>query len=257
MELLKTLNNINTMIEATLVIELTDEDFADGREEIEHIYFHEACHAAISHCVPWIHTLDEEEHTAVDEIMARFLELEIGQSFGMPVHTSQEHVDELRLYPVHITLGGFDHLLGVWQEYFWPNKDLAGMATYVLTYIRHRRVIYHILPRGDWREAEEAGVYAPESLETEGFIHCSKVDQVLSTANRYFRDQEDLFLLCIASEKVRAEIRYEDLTGSGVLYPHIYGPLTLEAVVNVSRLDKDWRGKFVLPAGLSALDGSD
>jgi hypothetical protein len=96
MELLKTLNNINTMIEATLVIELTDEDFADGREEIEHIYFHEACHAAISHCVPWIHTLDEEEHTAVDEIMARFLELEIGQSFGMPVHTSQEHVDELR-----------------------------------------------------------------------------------------------------------------------------------------------------------------
>jgi uncharacterized protein (DUF952 family) len=256
MELLDNLSNINKVIEATLMINLTEDDFSDGREEIEHIYFHEACHAAITHCIPWIHTLDEEEHTAVDEIMARFLEVEIGQSFGMPVHTPEAHVQELRLYPVNITMAGFEHLMGVWEAYFWPNKDLAGMATYVLTYLRHRRVIYHILPREDWLAAEKAGIYEPESLVGEGFIHCSKIDQVLSSANKYFKDQDDLYLLCIASDRVRAEIRYEDLINAGTLFPHIYGPLGLDAVVNVSRLEKNWRGKFVLPAGLSALNGA-
>ncbi len=256
MPLIDNLKNTMQVIEATLMIELSDEDFSEDKWEIERLFFQAACHAAITHCVPWIHTLDAEEHTAVDEILARFLELEIGGSFGMPVHAHSVYADELRLYPVDINLAGFEHLLGVWQEYFWPNKDLAGIATYVLTYLRHRRVIYHILPREDWLAAEENGIYEPESLETEGFIHCSKVDQVLGSANRYYQGQDDLLLLCIASEKVRAEIRYEDLTNSGKLFPHIYGALSVDAVVNVSRLEKDRRGRFILPAGITALSDS-
>lgn len=120
---------------------------------------------------------------------------------------------------------------------------------------RHRRVIYHILPWEDWQTAQHEGFYAPVSLETAGFIHCSKVDQVTRVANSYFEGQDDLLLLCIASDKVDAEIRYEDLLGEGKLFPHIYGPLNLDAVVNVSELEKDERGKFGLPKGISNLDG--
>ncbi len=253
MKLLTELKQINQTIENDLMIQLTDADFADGYEEIKHIYFHEACHAAISHSIPWIHTLDEEEHTAVDEIMALLLEMEFGEALDASSHSTEEHIEELKLYDIDISPDGFKHLLDVWQAYFWPNKDLAGMAAYVLTYIRHRRVIYHILPKKDWLAAEKSGTYTPPSLNNEGFIHCSKIDQVVRSANQFFVDQDDLYLLCIASEKVRADIRYEDSTGEGILFPHIYGPLNLSAIVDVSPLEKNWRGKFVLPKGVSGL----
>lgn len=246
MKVLDELNRINRMVESELVLELSDEDFADGRAEIEHIYLHEACHAAVAHCVPWIRTLDAAEHTAVDELMARFLELAFGAMLGLPVHSNAEFLEELQLYPVEITPEGLDHLLGVWESYFWPNKDLAGMAAYILTFHRHQQVIYHILPAADWAAAQRAGVYSPASLAAEGFIHCSKVDQVVRSAQLYFAGQQELQRLCIASEKVRAEIRYEDLLGAGQQFPHIYGPLNLDAVVEVSTLAQNHAGEFVL-----------
>jgi uncharacterized protein (DUF952 family) len=122
-------------------------------------------------------------------------------------------------------------------------------------YQRHRRVIYHILPREDWQTAQREGIYAPVSLGTGGFIHCSKVDQVTHVANSYFEGRDDLLLLGISSDKVNVEIRYEDLLGEGMLFPHIYGPLNLDAVVNVSKLKKDERGKFGLPKSISNQDG--
>ena len=85
----------------------------------------------------------------------------------------------------------------------------------------NHQVFYHILPRSDWAAAQAAGKYTPDSLDEEGFIHCSKVHQVLRSANAYFKGQTDLLLLCIASEKIKAEVRYEDSTGSGELFPHI------------------------------------
>lgn len=114
---------------------------------------------------------------------------------------------------------------------------------------RGEAVIYHILSQVEWAKAQTAGVYEPESLHTEGFIHCSTIDQVTRSANTFFNGQTDLSILWIASEKVQAEIRYEDLAGEGMRFPHIYGPLNLDALVNVSSFEKDNNGKFVFPAG--------
>lgn len=105
------------------------------------------------------------------------------------------------------------------------------------------QVIYHILPAEDWEKAQDAGIYSPENMESEGFIHCSRIDQVERTFRVHFSGQEGLLLLCIAVEEVGAEIRDEDLYGAGQTFPHIYGPLNLDAVVGVSSLTQNQDGE--------------
>ena len=90
----------------------------------------------------------------------------------------------------------------------------------------------HITSSKAWREAQRRGVYTANSLETEGFIHFSKPDQVIAVANSSYHGQKDLVLLCVLPEKLMAELRYEAL-GTNEAYPHLYGPLNLGAVVNV------------------------
>lgn len=90
--------------------------------------------------------------------------------------------------------------------------------------------LYHLAPEVAWNGAREAGRYEGDTLKTEGFIHCSLAHQVVEVANRLFRGREDLVLLTIEEEAVGPEVRYENLEGGAEQYPHIYGPLNLEAV---------------------------
>ncbi len=254
MTLFEDLAAIKTKLERTLEIVLNDEDFVGGREEVIHIFLHEACHAAISHAAPWIHDLAGEEHTAVDELMARFLEKEIGKSLGLFVHSTDEYIQELQRYPVDVTKDNYAYLNIIWESYFWPRKDLPGMATFVLAFLRFGEVIYHLLPKVDWETAQTAGVYKPANFVEDGFIHCSKVDQVVRVANAYYGDAKHLLMLTIPVEKVQAGLRWEDLLGEGELFPHIYEPLDLKAVAAVSKLEKNEKAQFSLPTGLSAVD---
>jgi uncharacterized protein (DUF952 family) len=254
MTLMDDLEAVKSELERLLEMEMKDEDFANGRAEILHIYLHEACHAAVSHAVPWIHGLEEGEHTAVDELMVRFLEKEIGESLGLFVHNTGEFMDELIRYPVDISREGYEYLQIFWEDYFWPRRDLEGMATFLLTFLRYGDVVYNLLPKADWERAQDAGVYRPADFTKDGFIHCSKVDQVVKVANAYYSGESDLYLLTIAVDRVGAEIRYEDLLGEGEKFPHIYGPLELKAVIAVSALEEDEQGQFILPTGLSAVD---
>ncbi|MCJ7625446.1 MAG: DUF952 domain-containing protein [Anaerolineaceae bacterium] len=107
--------------------------------------------------------------------------------------------------------------------------------------------IYHITQKNIWNNTQKDGAYYPESLDTEGFIHCSQRDQIIGSASRYFSGQSGLVLLCIESSLVRAEIRFENLMGGEQLYPHIYGPLNLDAVLKVSDFEADSQGIFHLP----------
>jgi len=99
--------------------------------------------------------------------------------------------------------------------------------------------IYHILPRSDWAKAQASGIYEPESLTTEGFIHCSLSDQVIRVANAYYAGQKDLLLLRIDMGKLVHEVRYEDLLDEGECFPHIYGELNLSAVTAICPLGSD------------------
>ena len=103
-------------------------------------------------------------------------------------------------------------------------------------------LLLHICPASDWREAQAAGEYRPASLDTEGFIHCSTPAQVVSTANRFYHGRRALVLLVIDIGRIGPEVRYEAADGS--LFPHVYGPLNLEAVVEVHDFEPDETGAF-------------
>src|SRR6185436_1125809 len=105
--------------------------------------------------------------------------------------------------------------------------------------------IYHITNAEAWRTAREAGVYRAESLDTEGFIHCSTEQQVGATATRYFPGATGLVVLCVDVSLLHGEVRYEDTSGHDQLFPHIYGPLDLVAVRSVVELPPAADGTFV------------
>ena len=119
--------------------------------------------------------------------------------------------------------------------------------------------IYHITTHAAWREAREAGVYVAPSLTAEGFIHCSTLHQVATTASRYFPGAGDLVVLCVDVSLLRSEVRYEDTSGHGQLFPHIYGPLDLVAVRSAIELAPQADGTFAFDAGSvdGAAEGSD
>lgn len=109
-------------------------------------------------------------------------------------------------------------------------------------------MIIHIVKKEEWAHAIKQGQYTPKSLKSDGFIHCSTINQVIDVANALYRDDHHLILVCIDSEKVSSEIIYEDLYQSGQLYPHIYGPLNLDAVLKDIDFMQDDQGNFILPS---------
>lgn len=108
-------------------------------------------------------------------------------------------------------------------------------------------IIFHITRRQDWEQALIKGVYRALSLATEGFIHCSTDEQVVGVANRFYRGQTDLVLLSIDVQRIQSPIKYEapaEAPDSSERFPHIYGPLHTDAVVNITPLLPDEQGQF-------------
>ena len=97
--------------------------------------------------------------------------------------------------------------------------------------------IYKICPATLWRKALAAGVFdgSPRDVE-DGFIHCSTSEQLAETARKYFTCYEELLLLTIDPSPLGDAVKFEP-SRDGALFPHIYGPLPLNAVVNVTPFD--------------------
>jgi len=110
--------------------------------------------------------------------------------------------------------------------------------------------ILHITDRSQWQFAEESGEYVADSLLEHGFIHCSKMEQVITVANSLLKGQRNLVLLDIDTERINARIVYENLEGGADLFPHIYGPINVDAVVKVYEFHPDSDGTFDLPIPL-------
>lgn len=109
--------------------------------------------------------------------------------------------------------------------------------------------IYHITAEGEWRKAQAAGSYAADSLAAQGFIHLSTREQVVWVGNRFYRGQAGLVLLCVDTGRLRAELRYEE-SEPGQRFPHLYGPLNLDAIAAVHPFPPAADGSFSLPPGL-------
>ncbi len=108
--------------------------------------------------------------------------------------------------------------------------------------------IYHITQRLEWENAKLVGNYRADSLNSEGFIHCSTIKQLTKTANKFFKNKTNLVLLSIDINKVKTEIKYEPADND--LFPHIYGELNIDAVYQVIDLEPDTEGLFNLPKNI-------
>jgi uncharacterized protein (DUF952 family) len=108
-------------------------------------------------------------------------------------------------------------------------------------------LIYHITSQKEWQQAQDTGVYTAPSLSSEGFIHCSTRAQVAGVGERYYRGVSGLVLLCIETARLKMELRYEDSHQNGEFFPHIYGPLALEAVVRAADFPPRADGLFDWP----------
>jgi uncharacterized protein (DUF952 family) len=110
--------------------------------------------------------------------------------------------------------------------------------------------ILHLAYPDQWEAARQAGSYRwstrGKSLDDgAAFIHASRPEQVGMVANFVYDDvQEPLLLLVIDTERLVSALCDEDLDGIGISFPHIYGPLNLDAVVDVRRYERGADGRW-------------
>jgi len=86
-----------------------------------------------------------------------------------------------------------------------------------------------------WAEAQKAGKYTQSTIDSKlddvGFIHATSPDQTAAMLNRHFANRDDILLLLVDVDNVKPEVKFEaPLSGRAGLFPHIYGPLNLDAV---------------------------
>lgn len=95
-------------------------------------------------------------------------------------------------------------------------------------------IIYHVTTAPEWEQAKQQGFYESPSLKAEGFIHCSEENQVAGVLERYFAGKTNLVKLTINTDKLTSRYVQEWSSGSQDTFPHVYGPINLESVEDVS-----------------------
>ena len=119
-------------------------------------------------------------------------------------------------------------------------------------------MILHLLSREAWAEAQASGQLVALSVATEGFAHCSTEHQMVDVANKYYRGTHNMVLLNIDSMKLTSQLKFEPpahIDGSPSLpheplFPHIFGPINLDAVSEVIDFPCDEHGAFTSPPQL-------
>lgn len=94
-------------------------------------------------------------------------------------------------------------------------------------------IIYHVTTVAEWKTAQQKGSYESASLAAEGFIHCSQEQQITGVLERYFKGKTDLVKLVIDTDKLTSRYVFDWSPSAADTFPHIYGPINLEAVIDV------------------------
>ena len=110
--------------------------------------------------------------------------------------------------------------------------------------------IYKVVKSDLWTSAEQVGQFTGAEIDlTDGFIHFSTADQLATTLRLHFAGQEDLVLVAVDAQFLVGQIVYEPSRG-GDLFPHLYAPLPMDAVLSVRSLTLNGNGQHTLPKDL-------
>lgn len=93
-------------------------------------------------------------------------------------------------------------------------------------------LIYHIVLPEIWTSFANKNYYEAASLATEGFIHCSYLNQLEAVLERYYKNEKRVLILSINPNMLTSELIAEPST-NGEVYPHIYGQINRPAIVDV------------------------
>lgn len=102
--------------------------------------------------------------------------------------------------------------------------------------------IYLISSQQEYDDSMTSGVLMRDSLESEGFIHASPASQLDRVANKFYTEVIDPLIMIVDKAKIKPELKWEPATGG--LYPHIYGPMNMDAVSRIQPISKAEDGKF-------------
>ena len=106
--------------------------------------------------------------------------------------------------------------------------------------------ISHITCLTEWEAQTDDPTFRAASLEPDGFIHASYANQIVDTANLIFSGRKDLVILVIEAALLTSPLKVEDTYGHGS-FPHIYGPIDTDAIVDVLAFPPLADGSFELP----------
>jgi uncharacterized protein (DUF952 family) len=113
------------------------------------------------------------------------------------------------------------------------------------------QLIYHICRESEWLAAANSGVYRGSSQDAaDGFIHFSTAAQLAASAAKHRAGQAGLVLLTVDAGALGQALKWE-LARGGRLFPHLYGPLPVEAVRSVGSLPLGPDGRHIFPAHVS------
>lgn len=130
----------------------------------------------------------------------------------------------------------------------------------MIGYNRVVKTIIAITSKSIWRDSNTNNEYTRSTihstLEEVGFIHCTDPSQTMEVIPR-FQDVKDVILLLIDADKVNSPVIFEKAKSHRAgLFPHIYGPLNIDAVYSVIEVPRDREGNFVKPKEIKALETS-
>ncbi len=113
--------------------------------------------------------------------------------------------------------------------------------------------VYCMMEKGVFDDAKKSGLYQPESIAEVGFIHCcSELHQLVEVANAFYASYPNVILTRIERVRLRSKILDEEAAderfrGRGETFPHIFGPLNMDAVVEAAEMPRDEVGGLMLP----------
>lgn len=106
-------------------------------------------------------------------------------------------------------------------------------------------IITHCMSRSEWEIARRLETFGAESVAKCGFVHCSTIEYLWRVMPNFTGDTEPLVLLLLDTDKISAEIRWEDADNCGRAYPHVYGAIPVSAVTAVLPFLRDENGEWV------------
>ncbi|WBW97389.1 DUF952 domain-containing protein [Oceanirhabdus sp. W0125-5] len=107
-------------------------------------------------------------------------------------------------------------------------------------------IILHCVKKKNWDKVCNEKEYGYTDFKRNGFIHCSSIEYFWRVTEHFNEQDTEYVILCIDTDKVKAEIKWEDCDSNpGRYYPHIYGPIERNAIINVLPFLRDPNGNYI------------